>query len=72
MLSRPVEAAPNKAAKSTQRAVSKAGLPLRRRDCDSIKKKVDYTEFMASRHRIVVALVGEASLQTEGSTTGRL
>jgi hypothetical protein len=47
-------------------------LPLRRRDCDSIMKKVDYTQFMASRHRIVVALVGEAPLRTEGSTSRRL
>jgi hypothetical protein len=46
---------------------SKAVLPLRQRDCDSIKKKVDYTLFMASRHRIVVVLVGEAPLRTEGS-----
>jgi hypothetical protein len=27
---------------------------------------------MAIRHRIVVALVGEAPLETEGSTSGRL
>jgi hypothetical protein len=50
----------------------KAVLPLRRRDCDSIKKKVDYTFLMASRRRIVVALVGEAPLRTEGSTSRRL
>jgi hypothetical protein len=49
-----------------------AVFPLKRRNCDSIKEKVDYTSFMASRHRIVVALVGEASLRTEGSTSRRL
>jgi hypothetical protein len=42
---------------------------MRRRDCDSIKEKVDYK---ASRHRIVVALVGETPLRTEGSTGRRL
>jgi hypothetical protein len=47
-----------------------AVLPLRRRDCDSIKKKVHYTLFMASRNRIVVALMGEAPLRTEGSPVG--
>jgi hypothetical protein len=52
--------------------VTLAVLPLRRRDCDSIKKKVDYTYFMASRHRIVVALVEEAPLRTEGSASMRL
>jgi hypothetical protein len=45
---------------------------MRRRDCDSIKNKVDYTLFMASPHHIVVALVGEAPLRTEGSTSRRL
>jgi hypothetical protein len=48
----------------------KAVLPPRRRDCDSIKEKVDRT--LASRHRIVVALVGEAPLRTEGSISRRL
>jgi hypothetical protein len=51
---------------------TKTVLPLRRRDCDSIKKKFDYTQFMASRHRIEIALVGEAPLRTEGSTSRRL
>jgi hypothetical protein len=51
---------------------SLAVLPLRRCDCDSTKKKVDYTKFMASRHRIVVVLVGEVLLRTEGSTSRRL
>jgi hypothetical protein len=36
------------------------------------KKKLDYSQFMASRHRIVVALVGEAPLRNEGSTSRRL
>jgi hypothetical protein len=49
-----------------------AVLPLRRRDWDSIRKKVNNTLFMASRHRIVVALMGEAPLRTEGSTSRRL
>jgi hypothetical protein len=35
-------------------------------------QKVDYTPFMASRHRIVVTLVEEASLRAEGSTSWRL
>jgi hypothetical protein len=42
------------------------------RDCDLIKKKVDYTVFMVSRHHIVVVLVGEAPLRTEGSTSRQL
>jgi hypothetical protein len=50
----------------------KAVLPLSRRDCYSIKKKVDYTKFMVRRHHIVVALVGEAPLRTAGSTSRRL
>jgi hypothetical protein len=62
----------SKMAKILQYVQCKAVLPLRRRDCDSIKKKVNYTLFMASRHRIVVALVGEAPLRTEGSTNRRL
>jgi hypothetical protein len=56
----------------TSLVLNKAVLPLRRRDCDSIKKKVDYAKFMVSRHRIVVALVGEAPLRTEGSISRRL
>jgi hypothetical protein len=58
--------------KTTEVDKGKAVVPLKRRDCDPIKKKVDYTYFMASRHRIVVALVGETPLRTEGSTSGRL
>jgi uncharacterized protein HemY len=52
--------------------ITKAVLQLRRRDCDSIEKNVDCTLSMASRHRIVVALVGEAPLRIEGSTSRRL
>jgi hypothetical protein len=37
-----------------------------------MKKKVDHTSFMASCHHIVVALVGEAPLRTEGSISRRL
>jgi hypothetical protein len=51
---------------------NKAVLPLKRRDCDWIRKKIDYTLFMASRHRIVVALGGEAPFRTEGSTSSQL
>jgi hypothetical protein len=36
------------------------------------QEKIDYTLSMASRHRIVVALVGEAPLRNEGSTSRRL
>jgi hypothetical protein len=49
---------------------TKAVLPLRLRDCDSIKKKVDYTKFMASRHRLVVALVGEAPYELKVRPVG--
>jgi hypothetical protein len=46
--------------------------PTERHDCDSIKKKSTTLKFTASRHRILVALVGEEPLRTEGSTSRQL
>jgi hypothetical protein len=41
-------------------------------DATAIRSRKKSTLSLASRHRIVVALVGDAPLRTEGSTSRRL